>query len=308
MTPHQILWITFFIMLGTALACDLWFNRHYEIIPFKVALVWTGIWLLLALSFAGMTHQLLGPERGFEFLTGYIIEQSLSVDNLFVFIMIFSYFGVQERFQTRVLKWGILGAVVLRLLFIVVGSALIEQFQWLFYIFGIILLYTAWKMAFGEDDEVELDKNPLVKVMRRILPMTKQIRGNWFFTKRQGIWIASPLCMVLVVIENSDLIFALDSIPAIFAITLDPMIVLTSNIFAILGLRSLFFLLTKVVTMFAHLKYGIALILMFVGIKMILIMHEIHIPILVSLSFILLTLVVTVMTSLMFASEEQPEI
>jgi len=206
-----------------------------------------------------------------------------------------------------VLKWGILGAIVLRLVFIFVGSALLKEFQWLFYGFGVLLLYTAWKMAFGDDTEMEPDKNPLVRLARRILPMTKKIRGDWFFTRRLGLWVSSPLFMVLLVVESSDLVFAMDSIPAIFAITLDPFIVLTSNIFAIMGLRSLFFLLSNLMGMFAYLKFGISFILAFVGVKMILMMTGIHIPIILSLAVIAVTLAAAVIFSLLLRKPEPDE-
>jgi tellurite resistance protein TerC len=250
----------------------------------------------------------MGQQKALEFLTGYLIEQSLSVDNLFVFIMIFTVFGVRGELQAKVLKWGILGAIVMRLVFIFIGAALLKEFQWLFYIFGALLVYTAWKMAFSGDDEIEPDKNPLVKLARRFLPMTKRIRGDWFVTRRMQIWIASPLFMVLLVVESSDLVFAMDSIPAIFAITLDPFIVLTSNIFAIMGLRSLFFLLSNLMGMFAYLKFGIALILAFVGVKMILMMLGFPIPISLSLAVIVVTLAIAVVASLLLRKPEADEL
>jgi tellurite resistance protein TerC len=261
----------------------------------------------LALLFDLGIYLTMGQQKAMEFLTGYLIEQSLSVDNLFVFIMIFTAFGVRGELQARVLKWGILGAIVMRLAFIFIGSALLKEFQWLFYFFGALLIYTAWKMAFSGDDEIEPDKNPLVRLARRFLPMTKRIRGDWFVTRRLGLWIASPLFMVLLVVESSDLVFAMDSIPAIFAITLDPFIVLTSNIFAIMGLRSLFFMLSNLMGMFAYLKFGIALILAFVGVKMILMMLGMHMPISLSLAVIAVTLAVSVAASLLLHKPESDE-
>lgn len=308
MTNQGLLWTVFGLMVAIMLVVDLGLNRKSRQISCKAALSWTVTWMVLALLFNLGIYLTMGPQKGLEFLTGYLIEQSLSVDNLFVFIMIFSAFGVRGELQARVLKWGILGAVVLRLVFIFAGTALMNQFQWLFYIFGAILLYTAWKMAFGGDEEMVPDRNPLVRLARRFIPMTKRIRGDWFVTRRLGLWMASPLFMVLLVVESSDLVFAMDSIPAIFAITLDPFIVITSNIFAIMGLRSLFFLLSNVVGMFAYLKFGISLILAFVGAKMILMMAGIHIPIAISLATIAITLAGSILISFMLRKPEAEEV
>lgn len=305
MTAETLLWVVFGLMIAVMLVVDLGLNRKSHSVSFSEALTWTAIWFSLAMLFAMGIHFALGPQKALEFLTGYLIEQSLSVDNLFVFIMIFTVFGVRGELQARVLKWGIIGAIVLRLLFIFIGAALLKEFQWLFYIFGALLIYTAWKMAFGGDEEIEPDKNPLVRVARKLLPMTRKIRGDWFFAKRLGLWVASPLFMVLLVVESSDLVFALDSIPAIFAITLDPFIVLTSNIFAIMGLRSLFFLLSNVMGMFAYLKFGISLILAFVGAKMILMMTGIHVPIVISLGVIVVTLLTSVIVSVLAGKDSE---
>ncbi|MGB4600089.1 MAG: TerC family protein [Trichlorobacter sp.] len=308
MTTTHGLWLAFGLLMLVMLVVDLSLNRKSHAVGFKEAAGWSVLWLTLALLFDLGIWWTMGSQKALEFMTGYLIEQSLSVDNLFVFIMIFTVFGVRGELQARVLKWGILGAVVLRLAFIFIGTALFKEFQWLFYVFGAILLYTAWKMAFGGDAEMEPDKNPLVRLARRILPMTKRIRGDWFFTRRLGMLVASPLFMVLLVIESSDLVFAMDSIPAIFAITLDPFIVITSNLFAIMGLRSLFFLLSNLMGMFAWLKYGISLILAFVGVKMILMMTGIHIPIVISLAVIATTLAASVVLSLLFCKTKDDEI
>jgi len=308
MTTTHGLWLAFGLLMLVMLVVDLSLNRKSHAVGFKEAAGWSVLWLTLALLFDLGIWWTMGSQKALEFMTGYLIEQSLSVDNLFVFIMIFTVFGVRGELQARVLKWGILGAVVLRLAFIFIGTALFKEFQWLFYVFGAILLYTAWKMAFGGEDEMEPDKNPLVRLARRILPMTKRIRGDWFFTRRLGMLVASPLFMVLLVIESSDLVFAMDSIPAIFAITLDPFIVITSNLFAIMGLRSLFFLLSNLMGMFAWLKYGISLILAFVGVKMILMMTGIHIPIVISLAVIATTLAASVVLSLLFCKTKDDEI
>lgn len=298
MSSHLVLWGCFIVLVVVMLAIDLGMNRKSHQVSFKEALGWSLVWIGLALAFNVGIYFMMGKQPALEFLTGYLIEKSLSVDNLFVFIMIFTVFGVRGELQARVLKWGILGALVMRVVFIFVGAELLQRFQWLFYIFGAILLYTAWKMAFGPNHEMEPDKNLLVRLARRFLPMTKKIRGDWFFTRRLQLWVASPLFMVLLVVESSDLVFALDSIPAIFAITLDPFIVLTSNVFAIMGLRALYFLLAGVMGMFIYLKYGISFILGFVGIKMILIMLGVHIPVALSLGIILLSLLVAVAASL----------
>lgn len=300
MSPQTILWVVFAVLISIMIIVDIVLHRKSHTISFKEAGSWCAVWASLALMYGAGIWHLLGREKGLEFLTGYLIEQSLSVDNLFVFIMIFSVFGVRGGLQAKVLKWGIIGAIVLRLFFIFVGAALLAKFQWLFYIFGALLIYTAWKMATSSDEGIEPENNPLVRLARRFIPMTKQIRGDWFFTRKMKIWVASPLFVVLLVVESSDVIFAMDSIPAIFAITLDPFIVLTSNVFAIMGLRSLFFLLTNLIGLFAYLKYGIALILAFVGIKMILMMQGIHIPIAYSLTVILVTLVLSVIGSAVF--------
>lgn len=301
MSSHVVLWGAFTLLVVIMLAVDLGLNRKSHQVSFKEALGWSLVWIGLALAFNVGIYFMMGKQPALEFLTGYLIEKSLSVDNLFVFIMIFTVFGVRGELQARVLKWGILGALVMRVVFIFVGAELLQRFQWLFYIFGAILLYTAWKMAFGPSHEMDPDKNIIVRFARKFLPMTRKIRGDWFFTRRLKLWIASPLFMVLLVVEASDLVFALDSIPAIFAITLDPFIVLTSNVFAIMGLRSLYFLLAGVMGMFIYLKYGISFILGFVGIKMILIMLGMHIPVALSLGIIVLSLLVAVVASLLSA-------
>ncbi|MFA6822503.1 MAG: TerC family protein [Geobacter sp.] len=308
MTATHGLWVAFGLLMLVMLVVDLGLNRKSHVVSFKEAAGWSTLWVTLALLFGLGIWWTMGSQKALEFMTGYLIEQSLSVDNLFVFIMIFTVFGVRGELQARVLKWGILGAVVMRLVFIFLGTALFKEFQWLFYVFGVILLYTAWKMAFGGDEEMEPDKNPLVRLTRRIIPMTKRIRGDWFFTRRLGMLVASPLFMVLLVIESSDLVFAMDSIPAIFAITLDPFIVITSNLFAIMGLRSLFFLLSNLMGMFAWLKYGISLILAFVGTKMILMMQGVHIPIALSLAVIATTLTASVVMSLLFSKPKDDEV
>jgi len=299
MTTSTLLWGSFILLTVIMLAVDLGMNRKSHRVSFKEALAWSLVWVSLALAFNAGIYFVQGEQKALEFLTGYLIEKSLSVDNLFVFIMIFTVFGVRGELQARVLKWGILGALIMRVIFIFLGAELLERFQWLFYIFGAVLIYTAIKMAFGANEEMDPDKNLMVRLARKVLPMTRKIRGDWFFTRRLGLWVASPLFMVLLVVESSDLVFALDSIPAIFAITRDPFIVLTSNVFAIMGLRALYFLLAEVMGMFTYLKFGISFILGFVGIKMILIMLGIHIPIALSLGVIVTSLVAAIGLSLL---------
>ncbi|CAH2030535.1 TerC family protein [Trichlorobacter ammonificans] len=298
MTTSTTLWVTFTLLVIVMLAVDLGLNRKSHRVSFKEALSWSLIWLGLALAFNIGIYFMLGKQQALEFFTGYLIEKALAVDNLFVFIMIFTVFGVRDELQARVLKWGILGALVMRVIFIFLGAELLQRFQWLFYIFGAVLLYTAWKMAFGVGTEIKPEQNLLVRLASRLLPMTRKIRGDWFIVRRRGIWVASPLLVVLLMVESCDLVFALDSIPAIFAITLDPFIVLTSNVFAIMGLRSLYFLLAGVMGMFIYLKYGISFILAFVGVKMILIMLGVHVPISISLTVIVLSLVTAIVWSL----------
>jgi tellurite resistance protein TerC len=228
------------------------------------------------------------------------------VDNLFVFIMIFAYFGIRPEHQPRILKWGIIGALVMRGVFIFAGIELLERFHWLFYAFGALLVYTAWKMAFGGEGQLDPAGNPLVRLCRRIVPVTKKIRGDWFLTRKKGILVASPLLLAMVMVESSDVVFAIDSIPAIFAVTLDPFIVFTSNIFAIMGLRALYFLLAGLLGMFVYLKYGISFILAFVGVKMLLTATGFHVPIPASLGVILAALVVSVLASVTWGKAGQP--
>jgi len=296
-----MMWGAFGILMIVMLAIDLGMNRKAHTVSFRQALTWSIIWVCLALTFNVGIYFTLGQTKALEFLTGYIIEKSLSVDNLFVFIMIFSYFKIRGEHQARVLKWGIIGALVLRALFIFTGIELLTHFEWLFYLFGALLLFTAWKMAFGAEEEIHPDKNLLVRFARKLFPFTKRVRGDWFFTRRRGILVASPLFLTLVMVESSDVLFAIDSIPAIFAVTLDPFIVFTSNIFAIMGLRALYFLLASVMGMFVYLKLGISFILAFVGSKMIATAFGVHIPIQISLLVIFSSLFLAVTASLISA-------
>ncbi len=299
MSEQSLLWVAFGLLMTIMLAIDLGLNRKAHEVSFRQALAWSIIWVSLALAFNAGIYAVLGKTKALEFFAGYIIEKSLSVDNLFVFIMIFGYFNIRGEHQARILKWGIIGALVLRGLFIFTGIELLTNFHWLFYLFGALLLFTAWKMAFGGDDEVDPENNLLVKLARRLFPFTKRVRGDWFFTRRQGMLVASPLFLSLVMVESSDVVFAIDSIPAIFAVTLDPFIVFSSNIFAIMGLRALYFLLAGMIGMFAYLKLAISFILAFVSGKMIATASGFHIPIQVSLTIIFTILALAVLASLL---------
>jgi tellurite resistance protein TerC len=298
MNTQLLLWLAFGALLTAMLAVDLGINRKSHAVSFREAAVWSAAWVGLALLFNAGIWWTQGSERALEFFTGYLIEKALSVDNLFVFIMIFATFGIEGRHQARILKWGIIGALVMRAIFVFAGIELLERFHWLFYLFGALLVVTAAKMAFGGEGKVEPEKNLLVRGVRRLLPVTRRIHGDWFLTRRRGRWLASPLLVALLVVESSDLLFALDSIPAIFAVTLDPFIVLTSNVFAIMGLRSLYFLLAGALGMFVYLKLGISFILAFVGVKMLAAVSGFHVPIAVSLAVIFAALAVSVLASL----------
>jgi tellurite resistance protein TerC len=301
------MWVAFTILFGVMLVIDLGSNRKSHILSFREALVWSGVWVGLALAFNAGIWYTMGSGKAIEFFTGYIIEKSLSVDNLFVFIMIFSYFGVRGQHQARILKYGIIGALVMRAIFIFAGIEMLTRFNWLFYLFGAVLIVTAIKMALGEEGKIEPEKNLVVRVVRKLLPVTRRTRGDWFITRRRKILMASPLLVALFMVEWSDLVFAIDSIPAIFAVTLDPFIVFTSNIFAIMGLRALYFLLYNVICMFVYLKFGISFILFFVGGKMIAEVSGFHIPITVSLTVILLSLAVAVLASVILGRRQADE-
>jgi tellurite resistance protein TerC len=299
-------WIGFVAFVLAMLAIDLGvFNRRPHVVHPKEALTWTAVWVGLALLFAAGLAGLATPQVGLTFLTGYLIEESLSIDNIFVIVLIFQYFAVPAQYQHRVLFWGILGALVMRGLFIGLGAALLARFEWIIYIFGALLVITGVRMAMKQDEEFEGEQNPVVKAVRRLVPLTNGYRGKHFFTTENGKRYATPLLLVLVLVETTDLIFAIDSIPAIFGITRDPFIVFTSNIFAVMGLRSLFFLLAHVVTKFHLLKYGLAVILTFVGVKMI-IEPWVHIAIMLSLAVVLGVLLVSIAASLIWPKAYPP--
>jgi len=297
------LWVGFIGFVLVMLSLDLGvFNRTPHVVTAREALTWTAVWVGLALAFAGGLAVFVDHQSALTFLTGYVIEESLSVDNIFVIVLIFQYFAVPPQFQHRVLFWGILGALIMRGLFIGLGAALLARFDWIFYIFGALLVFTGIRMAVKQDEEFDGEQNPVVKLVRRFLPLTHDYRGKHFFAMENGKKFATPLLLVLVLVEVTDLIFAVDSIPAIFGITRDPFLVFTSNIFAVLGLRSLFFLLASVVTKFHLLKYGLAVILTFVGAKM-LAEQWIHIPILLSLGIVLGVLGASIGASLIWPAK-----
>lgn len=300
-------WIGFIAFVLAMLSLDLGiFNRTPHVVGAREALAWTAVWVGLALAFAVGLAVFADRHAALTFLTGYVIEESLSVDNIFVIVLIFQYFAVPAQFQHRVLFWGILGALIMRGLFIGVGAALLARFEWIIYLFGALLVITGIRMAVKQDEEFDGEQNAVVRLVRRVLPVTSTYRGKHFFTREAGRRHATPLLLVLVLVEATDLIFAIDSIPAIFGITRDPFLVFTSNIFAVLGLRSLFFLLATVVTKFHLLKYGLAVILTFVGTKM-LAEYWIHIPILLSLGIVIGVLAVSIVASLVWPPVTPPE-
>lgn len=315
--PESIwLWVGFLLFVFAMLAVDLGvFNRHAHTVSMKEAASWTVVWISLALLFnlgiyffwstVAPDSGLNNSEASLAFLAAYLIEKALSVDNIFVFVLLFSYFAVPAQYQHRVLFWGVLGALLMRGIMITVGVSLIEQFHWILYIFGAFLIYTGIQLARSKgNDHVDPDKNPLLQLTKRILPVTSQYHGEHFFTRQNGILMATPLFLVLIVVESTDLVFALDSIPAIFAITTDPYIAFTSNVFAILGLRALYFLLAGMMKSFHYLQLGLAIILCFVGAKMLLDVVHVEIPILISLGVIAGVLTIAIVASLLWPPAE----
>ena len=298
------LWIGFSLFIFTMLSLDLGlFNRKAHTIKYREAWIWSAVWITLAMMFAGIVFYYLGTQPGFEFLTGYIIELSLSVDNLFVFLLIFSYFKVPAKFQHRVLFWGVMGALFMRLTMIFVGATLINRFHWIIYIFGAFLVYTGIKMFRQEEIDIQPEQNLLVRGVTRFLPITRHYEEEKFFTKANGKRTGTLLLLVLMVVEVTDLVFAVDSIPAIFAVTTNTFIVYTSIVFAILGLRSMYFLLAGVVEKFRYLRFGLAIVLSFIGLKMLVGVVGFHIPIKISLAFVAIVLVGSVVASLVISSE-----
>ncbi len=298
-------WVGFTAFVLVMLALDLGvFHRKAHAVSIREATIWSGVWVTLAMIFNLGLYWFQGPEPALQFFTGYLIEKSLSVDNIFVFALIFGYFAVPAVDQHRVLFWGILGALVMRAAFILAGSALLAQFHWILYVFGAFLIITGIRMARHQELEIHPEDNPLLKLVRRLVPVTRDHHGHHFFVREAGRWMATPLFLVLVLLESTDLVFAVDSIPAIFAVTTDPFLVYTSNIFAILGLRSLYFLLAGVMGKFVYLKLGLSAVLVFVGTKMT-ITELYKIPSLVSLAVIAAILTASVVASLRKTRREE---
>ncbi|HDL03292.1 MAG: hypothetical protein DRP46_05920 [Candidatus Zixiibacteriota bacterium] len=300
-----ILWGGFNILVLAMLALDLGvFHKKDHRISVKEGLVWSVIWIIVALIFNVFVYFWHGSEAGLQFFTGYLIERALSIDNIFVFLLIFTYFGVPDKYQYKVLFWGILGALVMRGLFIALGAFLISMFHWVIYIFGAFLVYTGIKMGLAGDSKIEPEKNPFLKFIRKYMPITKNYVGGRFFLKRLGKTVGTPLFVVLVVVETTDVVFAVDSIPAIFAITRDTFIIYTSNVFAILGLRALYFAIAGLMNMFGYLKYGLSAILSYVGVKM-LISGFYKINDLVSLGIIGGLLAISIFASMIWKKPEE---
>ena len=311
------LWIGFNVFVLAMLALDLGvFHRKSHAVSGKEALTWSLIWISLSLVFNAVIYfywDRMAPnstytngEAALAFFTGYLIEKSLSVDNIFVFILIFSFFAVPAAYQHRVLFWGILGALIMRGTLIAVGAALLEEFHWIIYVFGAFLIFTGIRMALQQEEHVQPDKNPVVKFFRRFMPVTENFEKDQFFVRRAGKLFATPLFLILLVVESTDLIFAVDSIPAIFAVTQDPFIVYTSNVFAILGLRALYFLLANVMDKFQYLKLGLSGVLVFIGAKMV-IVDFYEIPIGISLGVVAGILTISILASLWKARKEEKE-
>lgn len=300
-----LFWLFFGGIVLVLIVLDLFvFNRRSHTIRFREAVLWTCFWMGIALSFNLFVYGTMGARPALEFLTGYVVEQSLSVDNLFVFALILRYFGVPEAFLHRVLYLGILMAILFRALFIAAGVALLHQFHWIIYVFGAMLVLTGVRMMFQDDEELEPEKNPVIRLFRRIFPVTEHYEGNRFFVRRSARLWATPLFIVVLFLAVTDIVFAVDSIPAVLAITQDTFIVYTSNIFAVLGLRALFFVLAGVLNLFHHLRYGLAVILVFVGAKM-LGSSFIEVPIGVSLGVIAGVLALSILASLLWPKRDE---
>ena len=301
-------WIAFHVFVFIMLALDLGvFHKHTHKVPVKEAIIWSCVWIALAMLFDLFIYldKDFGPIKALEFLTGYVIEYSLSVDNIFVFILIFSYFAVNSQYQHKILFWGILGALIMRGIFIFAGVALINRFNWIVLIFGGFLVYTGIRMLFQKETEVDTEKNAVVKFFRRFLPVTKTLHGDKLIITQNKKLYATPLFLVLLIIESSDLLFAVDSIPAVLAISKSTFIVYTSNIFAILGLRSLYFAISGIMGYFRFLKVGLAFVLTFVGLKMLASFFHVEIPIIISLGIIISILLVSILASVFIKREEK---
>ncbi|MBL7997669.1 MAG: TerC family protein [Candidatus Kapabacteria bacterium] len=299
------MWIAFCAFIVLMLWLDLTvFNKKQHTVSIRESLGWTAFWISLAAAFNVGVYYYLGSEKALEFMTGYLIEESLSIDNLFVILLIFGYFKVKPEYQHKVLFWGIFGALVMRMSLIIVGVSLLDKFHWLIYIFGGFLIFTGLKMAIGEEKELHPEQNPVVRLFKLMMPVTSDYRENKFFVMENGRRFATPLFIVVLIVEATDLVFAVDSIPAILAVSRDPFIVYTSNAFAILGLRSLFFALAGIMNIFHYIKYGLAVVLTFIGVKMV-IMDWYKIPIQLSLLVVAGVLAASVVLSLLYPKSEQ---
>ena len=308
LTTREIwMFAIFTLTVGVMLYVDLFLvNRGARVMTIKAALIWSAIWIGTSLLFNVWVYYELGSQKALEYLTAYLIEKSLSVDNLFVFLVVFAYFGIAPLYQPRVLRWGIIGAIVMRAILIVIGVELVEAFNWLLYLFGLILVLTAIRLLRGMEASVEPGKNRVLQLVSRYLPISPQLHGEKFFVRLRGVLYATPLFATMVVIESTDLMFALDSIPAVLGISRDLFIVYTSNIFAILGLRALYFALAGIIQLFHYLKYSLALILGFIGVKMLI--HDFFkIPIEVALGVVFVLLVLAVVASILFPAKDKED-
>ncbi len=306
--PGQALhWVVFTSIVLVMLALDLGvFHRRAHIIRLREAVVWSVVWIALSLLFNLGVYLYIGPQAGLDFLTAYLVEKSLSIDNIFVFLLIFSYFSVPAQFQHRVLFWGIIAALFMRAFFIAAGLTLIQRFEWIVFVFGAFLIFTGIRMAVRKEGEIHPERNPILKLFRRLFAVSNEYEGARFFVKKDKHWIATPLLIVMLVVETSDLIFAVDSIPAVLAITVDPFIVYTSNVFAILGLRALYFALAGIMELFHYLHYGLSAILIFVGVKMLL-SHIYDVPTALALGFIAATILISVVASILDPRKKRAE-
>jgi len=306
MENTPLFWAGFVVFVLAMLLLDLLvLNRKAHVVRMREALGWSAFWIALSLSFNYLVYRTMGRQAGLEFLTGYLIEKSLSVDNLFVFLLIFSYFKVPAQYQHKILFWGIIGALVLRAVFILAGAALLAKFHFLLYLLGAFLVYTGIKMALSADEpEIDPEANPIVKFLGRHLPITNRIDGPEFFLRRNGILFVTPLFVVLVMVETTDVVFAADSIPAILAVSRDTFIVFTSNVFALLGLRAMYFALAGLMRLFHYLHYGLSLILIFIGGKLLL-SEYVHIPMGIALGTVGVILFGSVLLSVLFPKTEK---
>lgn len=297
-TNEVLLFIVFNIFILLLLALDLGvFHRKVHTVTIKEAVLWSIVWIVLAFLFNAGVFYFSGQQAGLEFLAGYLIERALSTDNIFVFLIIFSYFGVPSHYQHKVLFWGVLGALIMRGVFIALGATLIARFEWILYIFGVILIVSGWKMMVKKDIEVHPEKNIFIRLAQRLFPVAAGYESSKFFLRKGGKLFITPLFLVLLTVETTDVVFAVDSIPAVFGVTRDPFIIYSSNVFAILGLRAMYFLLAGMMNSFAYLSYGLSLVLIFIGLKM-LAEGLLHIPIVISLLVVAAILGVSIAASI----------